>query len=438
MQHQRLEEAIFKRRASHGRETTAPLGGYGVRDVTTSIPQRDEGHPGDGPPLPSGSSAQPRAAAHVSESPHPQRLLHSPLGQAGDTPNQLRTTPSSAWKGLTHMTRQRSRALNHFYLTGRHTPLSSLCAPAALKPHAKNPLAFLEPKAPQTLHKVLLLGNIHRYPGVPPLSGSSPGQKSSPGRGQKHFTPTPRCELDAVPTCDSPGMLRSWGAGPKASFLILTSSRQLSARPARSGEAALGGVCPAPAQGTELVVPPQVGSFQGGFPGIQPPAKPADERAEDGGAEDDEDPGVHDGVHGEKPQGAEVSVLVEIGGKGPHVRPDLSKKNEEIGKIEGRCPYRGKAESKKIPLRAAKEVLTPRYPYASNQHVLWVADPETGTWGWILAQGDHVPIRARSLELKIRSQGLGLCHGVNGAKTQPHLCCPPTPLRWVSDQASIG
>lgn len=132
----------------------------------------------------------------------------------------------------------------------------------------------------------------------------------------------------------------------------------------------------------------------------------------------------------------------------------ICQKNEEIGKIEGRCPYRGKAESKKIPMRAAKEVLTPRYPYASNQHVLWVADPETGTWGWILAQGEHVPIRARRLELKIRSRGLGVVSwskwsiqppqaaavgvAVPPRLGAPQLCCPPTLLRWVSDQASIG
>lgn len=213
MQHQRLEEAIFKRRASHGRETTAPLGGYGVRDVTTSIPRRDEGHPGDGPPLPSGSSAQPRAAAHVSESPHPQRLLHSPLGQAGDTPNQLRTTPSSAWKGLTHMTRQRSRALNHFYLTGRHTPLSSLCAPAALKPHAKNPLAFLEPKAPQTLHKVLLLGNIHRYPGVPPPLRFLSGAKKQPGEGAETLHAHPSLRVGRRPHLRQPRDAPELGRG---------------------------------------------------------------------------------------------------------------------------------------------------------------------------------------------------------------------------------
>lgn len=116
---------------------------------------------------------------------------------------------------------------------------------------------------------------------------------------------------------------------------------------------------------------------------MQPPANPADEHAEDGGAEDDEDPRVDDGVHGEKPQGAEVGVLVEIGSKGPHVRSDLSKNPTEIGKNEERSHYGGKAESKKIPRGAEKEVLTPRYLYASNQPMLWVADPETGSWGWV-------------------------------------------------------
>lgn len=63
---------------------------------------------------------------------------------------------------------------------------------------------------------------------------------------------------------------------------------------------------------------------------MEPPAKPADEHAEDRGAEDDENPGVHDGVDREKAQGAEVSVLVEISSKSPHVRPDLvNKKRKE-------------------------------------------------------------------------------------------------------------
>lgn len=100
-----------------------------------------------------------------------------------------------------------------------------------------------------------------------------------------------------------------------------------SAAAPRSGDAELRRVCPAPARGAELALTAGAGAFQRGFAGAEPPADPADEGAEDGGAEDDEDPGVHDGVDGEEAQRAQVGVLVEIRGEGSHVRPDLAKES---------------------------------------------------------------------------------------------------------------
>lgn len=207
-----------------------------------------------------------------------------------------------------------------------HTPLLPV-RPRCPEATRQHPPAFLEPGAPQTLHKVLLLlGNIHRYPGISPVPLWGETQPRE-GAETHHTHPSLRAgrrprlrQPRAAPGC--------FGEGAQGRRLAPHPHQQppASARPTCSGEAELRGVCPAPAQGTELAIPSRTGPFQGGFPGIQPPANPADEHAEDGGAEDDEDPGVHDGVHGEKPQGAEVSVLVEIGGKGPHVRPDLSKK----------------------------------------------------------------------------------------------------------------
>lgn len=202
-------------------------------------------------------------------------------------------------------------------LTGGHRHLSSLCVPTALKPHAKTLLLSWSRALPTPSTKCCCSEIFTGTPQVP-LGG-----ETQPGEGAETLHAHPSLQAGHCPVLpqDAP----EWGHGAEGSLLILIISHRL-LEDSCSGEAELWGVRPAPAQGTELV-PLRAGPFQGGSPGIQPPANPADEHAEDGGAEDDEDPGVHDGVHGEKAQGAEVSVLVEIGGKGPHVHPDLSEKH---------------------------------------------------------------------------------------------------------------
>jgi len=269
--------------------------------------------------MPAGSSARPPAAAQLSEPLHPERVPHHPPthcpGQghpkpAPDNPPRRGRGPSTGPGDGT--------GLRATFIRWGHTER----VPAALKPRVKPLLLSWSRALPKTSTKCCCL---EIFPGTPRFLS---GAKRSPGRGQKRFVPVPRCEPDAVPACDSPVLPRDApGRGARGRRLAPHPHQQppASARPGRSGEAELRGVCPAPAQGTELAIVPRAWPFQGGFAGIQRPANPADERAEDGGAEDDEDPGVDDGVHGEEPQGAEVSVLVEIGGEGPHVCPDLSK-----------------------------------------------------------------------------------------------------------------
>lgn len=102
-----------------------------------------------------------------------------------------------------------------FFDGDSHTPLLPVHPQCPEATH-QNPPAFLEPSAPQTLYKVLLLGNVHNYLGAPPVPLWGEIQ---PREGHKHFTPTPCCKLDAVPACNSPVL--PWdaperGAGPKA------------------------------------------------------------------------------------------------------------------------------------------------------------------------------------------------------------------------------
>ena len=127
----------------------------------------------------------------------------------------------------------------------------------------------------------------------------------------------------------------------------------------------------------------------------------------------------------------------------------ICQKNKEIGKNEERSHYGGKAESKKIPVGAAKEVLTPQYPYALNQHVLWVAHPETGSWGWGMdGRGTGAPCPHQGQEVRAEEVApvTGVVSRVKEASDlhrlqQWVLLCTRgwgtplalPPLRWVSD-----
>lgn len=94
-------------------------------------------------------------------------------------------------------------------------PLSLLPAcPPLPRSHTPKPSCFpgagRSPNPPQSA----AARKYSQVPGSPPHPhpGFLSGVKRSPGRGQKHFT----SPLDAVPACDSPGMLQGGGAGPKA------------------------------------------------------------------------------------------------------------------------------------------------------------------------------------------------------------------------------
>lgn len=77
-----------------------------------------------------------------------------------------------------------------------------------------------------------------------------------------------------------------------------------------------------------------------GSPEAQPPSDPVETRTKKGRPENDEDPGVHYGVHGEKTEGCQIRLLIKIWGKGSDISPDLQ---------EGR-------DRKKDPLTSHKSV----------------------------------------------------------------------------------
>lgn len=116
----------------------------------------------------------------------PKYSFTPPLTQAGDTPNQSQINPPPIGVERDHGQDEAMEQGSEPLLFDGDTHPSVLparpCCPEATRQTLP---ALLEPGAPQPLHKVLLLGNIHRYPGAPtPHPGSSPGRNAAWGGGR--------------------------------------------------------------------------------------------------------------------------------------------------------------------------------------------------------------------------------------------------------------